>query len=313
MNQVVVNKIECKQKIYNNNRLIRYTPIIELNNNIVIDNEWFNKQSEKLKKDLYDVFPSMILDDIELPHKDFKEGEIYCKFLHVYKEQYMFDVYEHIFEDCYIVNLTEEERSEIIGLCIQYKIDPSLANCLEEKISNNLFEKIKIQFRKCSKNESIGVFTKTSIKSAKHHKILTPCFSVNDILANLIVSAHVIQSLLFGNCNIILRPWNEHINKNNEFRIYILDKKIKCISQQKLDNICCELDPETIIDSIYKMWNELMKIINYNDCVIDCYVHNGKAEPIEVNSGGCWSTAGSALFNWEEIISLNNVELRLLY
>lgn len=300
-----IELIKEKPQLYNNNRLIHYTPIIP-SNPIIIDNIWFQKQSNKLKKNLYEIFPNLLLDYVELPNNNIKENDIYWEFIRVYKKQFLFDQYEFIFDDCYIINLTDDEINELLGLYILYTQNYEILN-----ISNNFYEKIQIQLDKCN-CDNTGVFVKTSCKSAKHHKKLTPCYNVNDILNNLIISPHVIQSLLSDNCNIILRKWNNNINDSNEFRVFILDKKIKCISQQKLNKIEIIIDYKIIIDSICKMWNDLLTKINYNDCVIDCYIYNNISYIIEINSGGPWSTAGSALFNWEEIMNFECIVLRLL-
>lgn len=302
--------INSKPLIYNDNRLIEYTPIIP-SDPIIIDDCWFLKQSYKLQQDIYNAFPNLLLDEIELPCHNFKENEIYWKFIRIYKQQYLFDKYEFLFDDCYVVNLSENEIEQLLGLCILYKQNPQILNDVKCRISHDLYEKIQIQLEKCN-HDNTGIFVKTSIKSAKHHKKLTPCHTVEDVLGNLIISPQVIQSLLVENCNIIMRKWNNNINNNNEFRVFILDKKIKCISQQKLEPIDIKLEQNIIINNICQMWEKLSKQIDYNDCTIDCYIHNNIAYVIEINSGGAWSTAGSALFCWKEIINLEQQVLRLL-
>ena len=108
-----------------------------------------------------------------------------------------------------------------------------------------------------------------------------------------------------------MRNWNYNISPDNEFRVFILDKEIKGISQQKLVPLNIKISTDDIISSICKMWNEKKNKVKYNDCVIDCYIYENIAHIIELNSGGGWSTSGSALFNWEEILSLQNPVLRL--
>jgi hypothetical protein len=289
--------IKSKPNLYNDNRLIKYTPIIP-SEPIIIDDCWFQKQSVKLKKDIYNVFPNLILDEVELPHYDFKENEIYWKFISIYKQQYLFDNYEFLFDDCYIVNLTNSDIEELLGLCILYKQNPEILNDIKSRINFDFYEKIQIQLNKCN-NDNKGVFVKTSIKSAKHHKKLEPCFTVEDVLSNLIISPQVTQSLLVENCNIIMRKWNNNISSLNEFRVFILDKKIKCISQQKLEPLNISLESNIITGSIRKLWSDISQKIDYNDCVIDCYIQDNIAFVIEINSGGAWSTAGSALFSWD--------------
>ena len=305
-----IEKIHNKPKIYNNNRLIEYTPIIP-SNPIIINYTWFYKQSNSIQKELYDNFSNLLIDEFVLPHDNFKENEVYWKFLYIYKQQYLFDVYEFLFDDCYIVKLSNDEINELLGLCIQYKNNKNISENIDNMISIELYDKINIQLNKCN-FENKGIFVKTSIKSAKNHTKLIPCNTVKDILNNLIVSPQVIQSLLVENCSIVMRKWNYKINNNNEFRVFILDREIKCISQQKIDNIIIFYDVNIIIDSICTMWNALSERVSYNDCVIDCYIDNNTSYLIEINSGGCWSTAGSALFDWNEIINFTHPVFRIL-
>lgn len=69
---------------------------------------------------------------------------------------------------------------------------------------------------------------------------------------NLVFSLQVCQSLLVDNCNIILRKWKNDITHTNEFRVYIIDKKIKCMCQQKLNHININIPSDIIFRSIQR-------------------------------------------------------------
>lgn len=314
-----INILSQKPNKYNNNRLINFTPIMTTKASpLVINYDWYEKLHNKMKKSLNEEFQNITLDDFDVPVANtfIEETDDYWKFLGWYKREFMFDCYEYIFDDCCIINLNDNEINELLGLCILYnnlsKNDEEINDFWNNLyVSDELYEKIKIQMEKCDINNT-GVFVKTSIKSAKHYAKLYPCFTVKDIIKNLIVAKEVIQSLLTENCNIIVRQWNNNINVNNEFRVFVLDKKIKCISQQKLEKINIVIEPNDIIKSILLLWDNVKNKLHYNDCVIDCYIHNNIANIIEINSGDAWSTAGSALFTWEEIKCDNLYELRLL-
>lgn len=307
----VIEKIKEKPDLYNNLRLTKYTPILP-SYPIIIDTIWFKKQNKNFQSELYHKFPDLIFDEIELPHQEFKENNVYCDFLCLYKQQYLFDNYEYLFEDCYIIKLSCVEINELLGLIICFTHQKNYR--LKDNdliISDELYEKIKIQLDKCN-YEKQGVFVKTSVKSAKHSIKLFPCHTVKDVLNNLIFSTQVTQSLLVDNCNIIMRKWNNNICLENEFRVFILDKEIKCISQQKLESLEIKITPDIIVNSICQMWDESKCSDKYNDCVIDCYIHDNIAHIIEINSGCAWSTSGAALFNWDEIIKLEKPVLKLL-
>ena len=50
----IIEKLLSKPPIYNDNRLVKYTPIIP-SNPIIIDEDWFVLQTNNLKKDLYEL------------------------------------------------------------------------------------------------------------------------------------------------------------------------------------------------------------------------------------------------------------------
>lgn len=320
----IIDKLQNQKKLdisqINNLRLLKYTPLVPSNDkdNIFIDELWFNKQSKKFQQILLQNFKNieLIQNVYHCDKKQFEDPESnYWKFLELYKQQFLFDEYAHIFDDVIIVELSNDDLNGLLGLCILFQRDTKV-NIKEHHLQylpNSLIDRINANLKKYDL-EGFGVFVKTSIKSGKHYQKCFPCYTVLDVLSNLVFSKEVMQSLLNEKCNLIFKSFDPKIKENNEFRVYVLDKQIKCISQSKLNQIVDleEYSAEEIIKFIEVLWNDLKTKVDYNDCVLDVYINNKKASIIEINSGGAWSTAGSALFSWDEIMKLSDPILRIV-
>lgn len=277
----------------NENEIIEYTPIIP-SEPIVIQKEWFEKQHDSFKKKILNSFENTIIDDFDLPHKTFAKNDIYYKFFLLYKMEFAFDNYVEYVEDAKIIQLEDKYKNELIHLCYEFQNKGIHGDFVISQEFNNFLN---------DKLNDPPYFVKTSYKSAKKNKILTPTYNSNDFIFNLISSKQVLQSLLIENCNIVLKKW-VYIDDGEEFRFYVLDKKIKCICQQQFYKTEKKYTDEQIINCIKDKFESLN--IKFNDCVIDCYVKDNKCHIIEINSGCCWSTAGSGLFTWKEIMEFKD-------
>ena len=102
---------------------------------------------------------------------------------------------------------------------------------------------------------------------------------------------------------IAVMPWNENINLSNEFRIFVLDGKIRAISQQKW-YVYAGLTRERITNITSDLFAGTMKIVDklpYLDSSLDVWIDNNKeVHLIEVNPGGQWCCSASMLFNWTD-------------
>lgn len=296
--------------LFGQNRLIEYTPIKLTENNIIVQSKWFNKQSYDFKEKIKTKFPAMTLEDFTLPHNEIDNDifennkSLYWDFLKLYKNEFLFDNYAHLFQDVTIIKLADDESTGLLCLCILFK--NSSRNIKErdlQYIPVTLIQKIEKaldEYKLCCD----GAFVKTSFKSCKNQQKCTPCYDILDVLTNLVFSSQVMQSLLVDNVSLIFRKFKSEINATNEFRVYILDWMIVGICQGRI----CEypeitITDEIIISSISNLWTNIKSKIQYPDCVLDTYIHNNKAELIEINSGGPWSTAGSGLFLWTELVN----------
>jgi hypothetical protein len=301
----IINEIPL---ICNNNNHFLFTPIRTNNQNIIIDKKWWNKQGTPLKKLLKDEFENIDFEDITLPHNstDFKENEIYWKFYTIYRLQFCFENFIHILDNTFIINIPNQDLSILKNLSnLLILTNRKIKKTDIEDISDELKFNIQNILQKFQNN---GLFVKLSNKSAKNHKKLYPSKTLEDIFDNLLSSPEVLKSLERDpNMNIILREWNHNINKNNEFRVFIIDKKVRFISQQFWSNpIKLEQTPHEIINKISEFWNNINDKLYFNDCVLDVFLTD-KCHLIEINNGCEWSCSGSALFDWiSEICILQN-------
>ena len=162
-----------------------------------------------------------------------------------------------------------------------------------------------------------SVFIKTSEKSSKNDTTMKPLQNIVEIIDQLTSSKDIlVQSLSYPNrCkNLIIQPWNNDIQPENEYRVIVENKKILAISQQKWYTYV-GLNTEMVTQDANKIYNWYMENkhrIPYEAVVLDVYVTN-EAHLIECNPGYSWGSSGSALFHWEndkDKLYANNIYVR---
>jgi hypothetical protein len=102
---------------------------------------------------------------------------------------------------------------------------------------------------------------------------------------------------------IMLRKYDESINPEREFRLFVCGYNLRAISQYK----CYEFielysDPD-IRNKIYKLiidwWPTICKLLVHSQCTIDIvFMPDWSIKIIELNSFGPELLAGSCLYNW---------------
>jgi len=102
-------------------------------------------------------------------------------------------------------------------------------------------------------------------------------------------------------------PWDYEFGKykENEFRMFVRNKKITAISQQYWYSDLGWSKPENIIKlkstirALTDMWASIAQKVPFLDCVVDAFVTSeGKGRLIEFNPYGAHLSSGSSLFNW---------------
>jgi uncharacterized protein len=154
-------------------------------------------------------------------------------------------------------------------------------------------------------NENAGVryFVRTSSTSGKNEKSIVP-FDQPDKILDHLMSVEEFDQREFTQDNkhtyIILVPWNTKIDSRNEFRLFVVDRKLVCCSPQKWWECHNYTDDElTVIENSILACN-IYQDSPYETFVADVYVdfEEKVCKLIELNCHGDHSGAGSSLFNW---------------
>lgn len=164
-------------------------------------------------------------------------------------------------------------------------------------------------------HQDTGVFVKHSQKSAKNDFDMFPARTLDDVFENLVHSRDVLCTISISQ-HIVLRPWLG-FDKNDEFRVFVEDKLIICISQQF---IYSPLKRRVNVDGLVEKLEAVVQQMKYSDAVLDVNYTNQILTLIEINPGCRWHGSGSAGFSWNEIADLRQkreagakVVVRVLY
>jgi hypothetical protein len=102
--------------------------------------------------------------------------------------------------------------------------------------------------------------------------------------------------------SIFMMPWNDAIKSQKEFRVFVYNKKVVGISQQRWFQ-CYGFDDSYMLKvtkSVLEYYQDyLQPKLPYESVVLDVWVDDSfKAHLIECNVWGSYSAPGSSLFHW---------------
>jgi hypothetical protein len=276
---------------YNNNNLHTRTPyVIDDENTLTIDTGWWNGLTQYIKNLLNKrLGASFKLGNVTIPH-EFQSDD---RLLTVYQT----------FQDGYDYNVWYEEKKGICPIGIKMvKLSGTEKVSLMKKDLSCLNELIA-QFNEIFK-ERKPYFVRTSSTSGKNRIPIKPFDNTDDVLKYLIsVDEFVLREFnrKEKDTYIIFIPWNSCINARNEFRLFVVNRKLTCASPQKWW-VCHDYQSEemaAIIEAI--VGTNIYEKSPYDTFVADVYVDFEKktCNLIEFNCFGDHSGAGASLFNWE--------------
>lgn len=291
--------------------------IDEINKIIVIDKVWWNEELFEISREQATARVKFLGYELIL-HENFAKTSrtivkndlfwyLYLLFLEQFDAQHWLNC---LFpqSDFRIVKLTSalikflQEKSLLFNCGRQLKISTLLGD-----IESNACWK-----QCCDALASVGTecFVKLSQTSGKHDREVVPISTLSELLAYLINSKTLLKcyqkftdSNAIGIPNeiyLVIRPWNDRINENNEFRVFYYKNKITAVSQQKwFSRIPFNFPIESMVDSLQFKIDQLTHL-PYDSCVFDVYydVTKNETEFIEINPWGNWNAAGSSLFHW---------------
>jgi uncharacterized protein len=276
---------------FNINNLHENDPyMIDPSGNLVLDTSWWNGLTQYIRDLLKPrLDEKYIFDDIKIPHEiqyDPRLAMVHRSFHQGYDYNVWYNETPCAPQGVQMIKLTDAEKQAL------HLKDRDGSETLRHRISEVL-----------NNNPGIHYFIRTSSTSGKNEKSIKSYDRSDDIVEHLI-DCEEFDLREFSHSDkpthIIMVPWNPWINQRNEFRIFVVKRKLSCCSPQRWwESHDYTEDELTIIENAI-LGSEIYKDSPYETFVADVYVDFEEKECrlIELNCFGDYSGAGSSLFNW---------------
>lgn len=291
---------------------------------LLVDKNWWDSQGESLRVSVQKSNP-VLCTDFEYPHVDTSDHPVCAQIYAMYCDQFTYEKFSHLVGLVCVLPLTEHDVATLTqktraGVITGRPLTESDLEDFGEKLRNRIDEFIR-------RHQETGIFIRTNHKSAKNDTKLRPLFSVRDALEQLTHSRDILRVLETRREDqaIVMLPWEPRISTKNEFRVFVNDRQVRAISQQRWFSPV-GLKTSDAVDAargIVRFYDENFGEIEWPDVVLDVWCDldpegGCRCHLIEINPGGRWASSGSSLFHWirdDSILTNNgdtNVYVRIL-
>ena len=312
---------DIKASDYNNHGLKEYTPyIIDINGTMVIEYEWWESLTSYIKNLIIKKIKTFVLGTVNIPHEEQYDldDDIKGKQLTIVYQSYLDGFDYNIWYDN---SVSQYPRNvEIVYFDIQEKnvlLETSQRGISEMKnpsdivIISNIKQKIKtcIEKLKCN-NDVVSFFVRLSGTSGKNEKPVQEYYNEHDIF-NHLTTCDLFTGREYKRDKqvcLILMPFNEYIESKYEFRMFIVNKKLVAVCQQKWwelfnyssDELDIFEESFLVLEKEYIINENKSESQQFRSYILDVYVNIDKkrCDIIEINPFGAHSGAGAGLFNW---------------
>lgn len=295
-----------KDRRFNSTNHHGWAPYRSCGHAITVDPDWWYSLGDGQRYIIEQaVIVKVAQEPVLVPH----EAETSCMDIyHAYMSGFEFGCWRHLRPDAVLVPLSHTDRLALECLSLRFVLGGSEPQATDfDDVSAALVSDLELAIRQVGGRS----FAKTAEKSAKNDVVLQPHETAASILTELTRSQDVLQQSLGRGATgrrrtaqyLVVQPWDDRINRCNEFRVIISARRVVGITQQCWA-VYAEHTAETataVVGPILHLWRKcLLPSCPYADCVLDVYVTNGSAHLIEINPCGLWSSSGSGLFHWVE-------------
>lgn len=286
----------------NNGNLHEYDPYMIINNELIIDEDWWNTLTRYnlylIEKNLSGKYK---LGKVITPHEiqNDNNDKLLEKIHLTYIDSFDYNVWYQSFS----INNTESTIPKNVSMI---HIEPDIKNILlkiyrKEEVDPKKLDTFKLQIDK-NLEKGCSYFVRLSCTSGKNEKVLEPLHTRDEIIRRITTNKLFAEKEYMRDkpTYLIIIPWNDNIDSRYEFRIFVVNGKITCACRQLwyeyYQYSSFELD--NIIKALSNI--EFLNIINYKSFVADVYIdiNSSTCYLIEINPFGAHCGAGSALFNW---------------
>lgn len=315
---------------YNTKLHIEYRPFYVEFDVLHIDSKFWSNLIEECKNEIIDLTArkniTLSIIDMKIPVSNYFESEegkyITSRIAYSYSDSYDFDKWcidlqyflpKHTvyYLDVNTMKILLDGYNNIKKAINQTDIDNEIQVLIIElpKLYNYIY------YSNFSK-----IFCKLGSMSSKRDRKLNPLVNIDQILLFLITSEEFAIEYLYRiktnkSLSLIFMEWNDDIENSLEYRVFVHNKKVTGISQQKfikfkdLNDNMVKQHSNTITEYINKKICPNMK---YQSAVLDIWIdEKGECHLIEINPWGEFSGTSSSLFNWindlDQLYGKNNV------
>ena len=218
-----------------------------------------------------------------------------------YFNRYTFATFAHLCDDSPLVLTLNDEDFALLKRDVTVGLNVKPENV--QKLS--IYEAIR---QYSDSHQTNGFFVKVAdaspkdtrgIESQKH--AMTPLRSPEDLWTALTNSKRVRTFVTYhqGRCDMVLRPWNNTITRDNEYRVFVFNQRARAISQQHLYTQVNQLFTADQLTKAVDDWL-MFNILPEKDAVLDVYFDNNCAMHL-IECNPAWFGSGAALFTWDEL------------
>lgn len=300
MTQYMVPENWMRGSTCNKSGISAYAPYIidPLDNKVIIDTEWWNNLTQKIRDLLIQRLGDRFkLAKIIVPHKYHRMNELYDIIYNALSDAYDYNQWYQDNNICppgvKMIRLSKEDKS----LIRQMKLND--LNGLRAQIDEIIQDKQKYFVRTSSTS---GV--KRVNESNQYEVLAKPYDNTEEILIHLLSDTEfrIRDFSEDKDTYIIFVPWNPMINHRNVFRLFVVNRKLTCMSPKKWYQ-CHSYTQEEIFTIISTtIASNLYKESPYNTFVADIFIDFDKktCNLIKFKCFGAFTGTRSVLFDWDE-------------
>lgn len=289
---------------------------------LTVDTAWLARQPAWVVASFDAAFPDAVRGAVAVPHAtpDCTDSATYLAqpaaraFYDWWIRLYDFARFAHCVPDAVLVPLSPSGVEELTALCEAGVQRPDAPVNTEAcpVLEASAFPAVTAALAAFARAGAEGAFVKTSAKSAKNNRRLTPATTLSEVLENLVHSEDVRRNMRRTTA-LVLKPWDGTIGRHTEFRAFVEGGRVVAVAQQVWHTPLSHM-PE--LTGLLPALTALCATLPYADAVLDvhwvgshCDCGGGGAKEssggtlrlLEVNPGGRWHASGASLFTWAEI------------
>lgn len=283
--------IVLRQATFNTGNHYEYTPyIVDESNVVVIDRVWFGSLSHYIQ-DLLKLRVKFELAQVDVPHPSQRENE---QLRVVY--QTLWDGFD------YNVWYSPALCGGASGVKMML-LDDSVKQLMlaQQALPREVVSQIESMIE-----EDKQYFVRLSSTSGKNYTPLRPYTSANQIVSLLSTCKAYVDKEYKRNkpTYLILVPWNDSIDSRNEFRMFVVNRRVTAASPQRWGEIhnYSQDELEEFQDVLSNA--SFIQHVPHATFVADVYIAKQQCHLIELNAFGAHSGVSSSLFHWVEDFDL---------